>query len=60
MGVSYGKDRGGYGYAMKSRQVRKCNTCGYTANVLYNSHRIYRDGKRTYCGYMRVVNEGQE
>ena len=57
MGVSYGKDRGRYGYAMKSRQLRRCNTCGYTANVLYNSHRIYRDGKRVYCGYMRVITD---
>lgn len=56
MGVSYGKDRGEMGYAMKSRQMRKCNNCGYTANALYASHRIYRDGKRTYCGYMRVVD----
>jgi anaerobic ribonucleoside-triphosphate reductase len=59
MGVSYGSDRGKLGYSMRTRQLRRCNECGYTANVLYNTHKIWTNGKSKYCGYMRVVNDEQ-
>ena len=60
MGISYGNDRGKLGYSMRNRQMRRCNTCGYTAIVRYNTHQIQVNGKQKYCGYMRVVREGKE
>lgn len=57
MGVSYGNDRGSMGYAVKTRQLRRCNNCGHTAKVLYTNHKVWANGKSTYCGYMRVVRD---
>ncbi len=57
MGVSYGNDRGRLGYSMRTRQMRRCNECGYTANVLYNTHKRWEKNRMIYCGYMRVVKD---
>jgi len=61
MGVSYGDkgERGKLGYSMRTKQMRRCNECGYTANVRYASHKVWRNGRTTYCGYMRVVDDEQ-
>ena len=57
MGVSYGDDRGTLGYSCRRTTLRRCNECGYTAEVRYNSHKRWQNGKAIYCGYMRVVYE---
>lgn len=58
MGISYGEDRGVMGYSMPIVKLRRCSNCGREARVRYNSCRTYMpNGKREYCGYMRVVKE---
>lgn len=57
MGISYGEDKGVMGYSMPTNNLRRCSNCGREARVRYASCRTYTDGKRRYCGYMRVVRE---
>ena len=57
MGVSYGDNRGSMGYSTTVAQMRRCNECGYTANVRYKSHKVHANGKMHYCGYMRVIRD---
>lgn len=55
MGVSYNGGRGRLGYSIRSNAVRTCNECGFTTEARYNTHHKYVDGRKLYCGYMRVV-----
>lgn len=55
MGVSYNGGRDNLGYSVRRTAKRTCNSCGFTTVARYNTHHKYVDGKKKYCGYMRVV-----
>jgi len=55
MGVSYSGGRHGLGYSVRKKTLRRCNECGFSTNARYNTHHKYVDGRKEYCGYMRVV-----
>lgn len=55
MGISYGATRGVLGYSIRRNALRRCNECGFTTEARYNTHHKYVDGRKIYCGYMRVV-----